>query len=118
GSAELLRAGSRPVPVPRSHCPSDWPGVLTHRNASARGSPVLVVGRSPRPRSGGLHQTCGSGQVTPAGAAHGPAPLRLVSTTKCASLSGATVPTFWSYQASVRPHVLKSLGLAGKYWLA
>jgi len=45
------------------------------------GSPVSVVGRRPRPRSGGLHQSCGSGYA--ASGVHGPRPLRLVSMTKC-----------------------------------
>src|SRR5450756_1529915 len=45
------------------------------------GSPVSVVGRRPRPRSGGLHQSCGSGYA--ASGVHGPSPLRLVTMTKC-----------------------------------
>nr|BFE76494.1 hypothetical protein GCM10020092_097950 [Actinoplanes digitatis] len=71
-------AGGAPLP----QAPSDSPGRLTHRNASASGTPVRVVGSSPSARPGGLHQ-CRS----PAPFCAGPLPLRLVSTTKCAPRS-------------------------------
>ena len=61
----------------------------------------------------GSDQVCASGQVLPAGAVHGPWPLRLVSTTKWLSLCGETLPTLASYQASLSGQVLKSPGLAG-----
>src|SRR5262249_43951984 len=50
-----------PGPRPRVHSPSDSPGILIHRYASMSVFPVLAVGRKPTPRSGGLHQSCGSG---------------------------------------------------------
>jgi HxlR-like helix-turn-helix len=50
GSAE-------PAGSPREHEPSDSPGTFTHSFASSSGEPVArVVGRSPRPRPGGLHR--------------------------------------------------------------
>src|SRR4051812_49927149 len=88
-----------PAGSPRVHEPSDSPGTFTHSFASSSGEPVLrVVGRSPRPRPGGLHQSCGSLYVF-AGGVHGPWPLRLVSITKCGSWGGGGV-TWLAYQAA------------------
>ena len=56
------------------HSPSDSPGRFNHKNASITSLPVSVVGALPSLRPGGLHHS------TP----WGPAPLRLVSMTKCA----------------------------------
>src|SRR5262245_38604970 len=102
--------------------PSDSPGIFTHRYASSSGTPVFAVGRSPRPAPGGLHQLPpASAETTFAGWLYGvaanpdmslgPCPLRLVSTTKC--VVGTAVPRLSAYHWSVRPQVLKSLGLAG-----
>src|SRR5205823_1354971 len=55
---------------PPLHVPSDSPGCLTHRNASTRGRPVLVVGARPSDWPVGLHH---------APFALPPAPFRLVS---------------------------------------
>src|SRR3954447_12187386 len=102
GSAE-------PGGSPRVHEPSLSPGTFTHSFASSSGEPVLrVVGRSPRPRPGGLHQSCGS-LYLPAGGVHGPWPLRLVSITKCVSWPVGVV-TWLAYQASA--------SAGGQYWLA
>src|SRR4051794_1767415 len=70
--------------MPRVHLPSGVPFVFTQRKAWARGLPVSAVGWMPAPRSGGLPHTCGSPEYLPAGGVQSPAPLRLVSTTKCA----------------------------------
>src|SRR4051794_41891896 len=76
GSAE-------PAGSPRVQEPSLSPGTFTHSFASRSGEPVLrVVGRSPRPRPGGLHQSCGSLYVL-AGGVHGPWPLRLAAIPEC-----------------------------------
>jgi hypothetical protein len=67
-----------PAGAPRVQEPSDSPGTLTQSLASSSGEPVSrVVGRSPRPRPGGLHQSCGS-LYLPTGGVQGPWPLRLV----------------------------------------
>src|SRR5262249_23130608 len=89
------RSGSLPPPIPRSHWPSDSPGILIQTYASTSGLPVRVVGRAPRPRSGGLHQVCASLYAVPALGAHEPLPLRLVSITKC--VSGPALPTLSAY---------------------
>ena len=56
------------------------------------------------------------------GGVHGPCPFRLVSTTKCfrtdSEYHHVWLSTLSVYHWSVRPQVLKSLGFAGKYWLA
>src|SRR3954469_9006934 len=93
----------------RLHWPSDWPGVLIHRYASTSGTPVFAVGRSPRPRPGGLHQVCGSGLDTEG--VQGPWPLRVGSITKRARwlfLVGglAAESTLAAYHSSVRCQVL------------
>src|SRR5687767_10392592 len=105
-----------------SQPPSDSPGIFAHTYASISGTPVFVVGRTPTPRPGGLHQLpLRSVLTTPSGwlygaAAYadmslGPRPLRLVSTTN--PVVGTAVPRLSAYHWSVRPQVLKSLGLAG-----
>ena len=75
-------SGSTGSGGPRLHCPSDWPGVLIQRKASASGLPV------PRRRA---QAEAAAGRVAPhlgvaghgPGPAQGPCPLRLVSMTKC-----------------------------------
>src|SRR5438045_73357 len=90
GSTMPLHSGSVVEPeMPRLHDPSDSPGTFTHRNASASGLLVFVVGGGPRPRPGGLHQSCLSGYATVV--CQGPRPSRLVSTTKC--VAGCTEPS-------------------------
>src|SRR5688572_13250102 len=116
GGSTIPRAGSIGPAVPRRQLPSDSPGTLPQSLASMSSLPVAVVGRSPSPRPGGLHQTSGSA-YWPAGGDQGPWPLRLVSMTKCASESVvgglAALSTLSAYHWSVSPQVLKSLGLAG-----
>src|SRR3954452_7290323 len=103
---------SAPAGSPRVHDPSDSPGTFTHSFASSSGEPVLrVVGRSPSPRPGGLHQSWTSvpAGYLPAGGVHGPWPLRLVSITKCVSWDVGVV-TWPAYQASA--------SAGGQYWFA
>src|SRR5665647_3454769 len=109
GSAMLPHSGSVVLPATlRVHCPSDCPGVFTHREASSSAfdGTGFAAGRSPRPRPGGLHQSCAvPALVYPAAAQfQGPRPLRLVSMTKCLT------PATFAYRA-LRPDVL-SAGLS------
>src|SRR5438034_667309 len=98
GTVDVGGTGGVQAPGPTwLHAPSDSPGTFTQRNASASRLPVFVVGRGPRPRPGGLHQSCLSGYATVA--CQGPRPSRLVSTTKC--VVGCTEPSIDAQRESM-----------------
>ena len=97
----MARTGSSGPAVQRVHCPSDCPGILTQRNASSSGfpcSPSACAGAAAR-RVAPVLRVLGARR----GRLHGPCPLRLVSTTKCAV--GTACPRFAAYQSSVECHV-------------